>query len=494
MGGKRVAILVFVLVLQILLIGYFVQNRIVDRDEGLYLWAAREVASGKSPYEDFFFPQMPLLLYLLLPLSRLGWNSLFLARSVYGTASLILGLLIFHYLYRREKSFEIALFGLSIYVFSGFLLSWHTVVQFNALTDLLVFGAFLSFTAGLHTQRRQYYLLAGLLLGLTVDLRIVFIPLIPVFLFLIYFFRPRDGLGRVRRSLSLCLGGALLGGSPLIYFLGRYRLGFLQQTVFFQLTRDRFFWEAPGMWTSMSHNVATLAKFFLFPQTGLVLVLSIYMLFCYLRETPRRPFISSHPRQGVLLLIALTIFASHLVVTPSFFHYWVQVVPLLIAFSAPSLSRLLERRGLRKFAVAGGVIYLLCISLPIALHVKAWMPKYRPWQIANLRSVVEVVQELTSEDDRVVSYWTGFLVFAERRGIEGVNPRERIISNKLTATERHRYPIADHSRLAEAITKKEADLIIMPPGSRDRSVVEDSYREVERFEGFAIYLPKQEGR
>ena len=46
-----------------LCLGYF---RLIDGDEGFYLYAVKLFMMGKEPYLDFFYPQMPAFLYLKL--------------------------------------------------------------------------------------------------------------------------------------------------------------------------------------------------------------------------------------------------------------------------------------------------------------------------------------------------------------------------------------------------------------------------------------------
>ncbi len=41
--------------------------RPIDGDEGYYATAARLVSEGRTPYLDFFYPQMPLLPYVYAP-------------------------------------------------------------------------------------------------------------------------------------------------------------------------------------------------------------------------------------------------------------------------------------------------------------------------------------------------------------------------------------------------------------------------------------------
>jgi hypothetical protein len=61
--------LIMVLVFMLLL--PFAITRYVDVDEGYYLYAAELILQGKTPYADFFYPQMPLFPYIYA-----GWMGL----------------------------------------------------------------------------------------------------------------------------------------------------------------------------------------------------------------------------------------------------------------------------------------------------------------------------------------------------------------------------------------------------------------------------------
>src|SRR3990172_7500670 len=141
---------------------------------------------------------MPLLPHLLSPFVGYGFTSLFISRVLYGIASLLLGLLIFHYSNRRSQNVQIALGAYSLYILNGFMISWHSVVQFNALTDLLSFSAFLLLIKSLDENGRKSLLFligSGILLGLVVGLRIVFLPfLFLLILFLIFF---KEGIKKI---------------------------------------------------------------------------------------------------------------------------------------------------------------------------------------------------------------------------------------------------------------------------------------------------------
>ncbi len=61
--------ILFLLLLVAFAAGTLALSRVrpIDGDEGYYATAARLVSHGRTPYLDFFYPQMPLLPYVYAP-------------------------------------------------------------------------------------------------------------------------------------------------------------------------------------------------------------------------------------------------------------------------------------------------------------------------------------------------------------------------------------------------------------------------------------------
>jgi uncharacterized membrane protein len=118
-------------------------SRLIDTDEGFYLLAAKLVAHGKHPYLDFFFQQMPALPYVYAVWSRvvgLSWTS---ARMLSVLLSVALGGLLYWHIERLYSRKTLACLAVLLYALNTLVIAWHSVVKTYALSNLLLFCAYL---------------------------------------------------------------------------------------------------------------------------------------------------------------------------------------------------------------------------------------------------------------------------------------------------------------------------------------------------------------
>ncbi|HID94308.1 MAG TPA: hypothetical protein EYP60_09480 [bacterium (Candidatus Stahlbacteria)] len=456
------------LIIYMLLSFWFVFSRILVPDEGYYLFCARELALGKIPYRDFFFPQMPLLLYILIPFSEKGFAGLFGARSIYAILGILLGVLLFYYSLKRTEDLKTSLLCFTIYIFNGFILSWHTVLQFNAPTDLILFAAF-----WLSLKKKSIHLLlSGILLGIVVDLRIVFLPV--VILFIIWLFLSRTN----KRDVLMLVAGIFIAGSYSLYFLFKYKSIFLFSTIFSQLKRTYLFMPVTN---PIFQKCTQLLKFLGFPQTGGIILLMVMTLLYF-----RKKFVNLKP-ELLALLTGMTIFFTYLVVgTPTMFYYFVQSLPFLLVAALPYLKEQLNKRS--KIVYSLSLVYVIFIIIPIQLHVFAMRAVDRPWKMDNIKNVVSWIVNNTVAEDKIISSWAGFHVLAKRDAIPGVRPWGRQLSKRLGDKDRLRYNVPSFERLKESISRGEAPVVIATSSDAEEWGVLEKYKEVARFGEFIAYV------
>lgn len=475
MNHKNEFSLIFLLLLTILIFlsVYFMFFRIVDADEGYHLFASRALHSGEMPYRDFYFVQMPLILYILFPFSVRGFNGFLAARSIYAILSIGLGILLFYYVLRRTEDEKTALVCFALYIFNGFILSWHSVLQFNALTDIALFLSFLLILR----KRDTSLFLSGLFLGIVINLRLVFAPLVILFFIWLLLNRPR------KRSSLIFLLGCLVSFSFSLYFLFMYRGIFFFDVFYSQIARTTLFLPVSN---PFMQKITVLAKFFGFPQTGGIVVLSILTLFHF-----KRKFISFKP-ELLAFLTGITIFFTYLFATPSIFHYFVQTLPFLLVASLPYVKYQLNRRS--RFVYILAIIYGFFITIPVGLHVFGVRKSDKMWRMDNIKKVVEYIVKNTEADDKIIAFWDGFSVLSKRKEVSDIyiNPWEKSISEKLSGEVKEKYSIFSDVELEKNIKAGNATLIV---GSLDSEEeidwgIADKYFKVKEFDGFNIYKRK----
>ncbi|HEX6702725.1 MAG TPA: hypothetical protein VF101_18505, partial [Gaiellaceae bacterium] len=152
--------------------------RFVDGDEGVYAYAARLVRHGHVPYRDFFYEQMPLLPYVYGGWTAAAGESWYAVRILSTLLACAVGAVLYVHVLRRHRSRAIAVLALGLYAFSALVLGYFSIVKTFALASLLLLVALV-----VVERASPRWLLAGLLVGLAVDTRLVFAAAVPAFAF-----------------------------------------------------------------------------------------------------------------------------------------------------------------------------------------------------------------------------------------------------------------------------------------------------------------------
>src|SRR5205809_851572 len=116
--------------------------RLIDADEGIYLFNTRLVLEGKLPYHDFHYPQMPLLLYVYgawLKVVGLSWYAGRLLSALFATA---LGVALAHHVGRATGRRAWGVLAAGIFASSAFAFGWLPLVKTYAFATLALFVAY----------------------------------------------------------------------------------------------------------------------------------------------------------------------------------------------------------------------------------------------------------------------------------------------------------------------------------------------------------------
>jgi hypothetical protein len=189
------------------------QLRFIDGDEGFYVYASKLVAAGELPYRDFFYPQMPLLPFLYgwwCELFGMNWN---VARVLSGLAGAASGFLLYRYLLRTVPR-SLALLGVVLFSTTSLTMIWTSVVKTMPFTTLGVLSALFLLPRSPTSSSWLRIVLAGVLIGLTVSLRLMVAPLVP--LFGVFVLCSASSIPDAVRRGTLFSLGFLLGSLPWI--------------------------------------------------------------------------------------------------------------------------------------------------------------------------------------------------------------------------------------------------------------------------------------
>ena len=153
--------------------------RLIDGDEGYYLFAAKLLLDGKTIYKDFFYPQTPLLPYIYkwwFSITGISWIN---ARLLHAIVTALIGFILFKNLLRINK--KVATLGLFLFLFSGYITGWFTIAKAYAMPVLLILLACEFMQSKIFSKHFINILFVGILLGLAINIRLYMIVLVPIF-------------------------------------------------------------------------------------------------------------------------------------------------------------------------------------------------------------------------------------------------------------------------------------------------------------------------
>jgi hypothetical protein len=472
--------------------------RLVDGDEGTYLLVMRQVLEGVWPFHDVFYPQMFLLPYLYAAWMAVAGTSWFAGRLLSALLTVALGVLLHALVRRLTGRPALAWVATAAFMMNSLALGWFPLVKTYPAATLLLMGACaLLMRAGPAARP----LVAGVLLGLAIDIRLYLACLVPVFAL----HAALDAPARWRRVVRLAAGLAL-GLLPNLVFIAPDPGRWLFNVAGVHGVRSE--WGYVGAFEQKLSVVKTLLGFGFEP--GLALQYSILLLLnaglaLVLLKTRQRPPLS-------LTLVPVLLVVS-LVPTPTFTQYHVMAVPLLVLNAALFLARvpgLLPAARLPVAAAAARVALVIAGAgyaavVPFEVHRFVVTGEGTPDMglppinatIPMIRAVGQVVDdEVGAAGPRpVVSWWPGYFVETRARILPRMENHFTVeFAPRLTAAEVERYRFMTPAALEAAIRERRVDVVVLgnwivdPSRSRMRRLLENShYVRVRRVGDADIY-------
>ncbi len=164
-------LLVPIVLLQVLVFTFIVRHRFIHVDEGFFLVAARLVLMGKKPYLDFFYPQAPLLPYIYALWMKCFGISWAAGRQLAALLTCLLGALVYGHVCRLTRNWLAGVAAVIVFVSSTLIFAWLPIVAPFSLAGLFIFAAYVVVSRLSAESPRWLIAAAGLLLGLSVDIR-----------------------------------------------------------------------------------------------------------------------------------------------------------------------------------------------------------------------------------------------------------------------------------------------------------------------------------
>ncbi len=444
---------------------FFAQVRPLDGDEGYYASAIRLVSEGKTPYQDFFYPQSPLLPYIYSPAYLIAGSSIIGLRfesAILGTLGLIFWGLFLALRYRWQMKPLLA--GLILLAVNPHLLSWNLTVKSFALANLALLIFFWAWQRSQVENQWRDHLVMGLSLGILVSTRMLYAPWVGfVLVFLLVpvpAFRPSN-LGSLGPSRTGALvAGLLVGLLPTLILALKDFDSFVFNNFTYHSLKSMPLDLGIGP-VSRIVRLDALSEvlknsFFQNPVLVLLLALSLWGVLALIHQRKEQ--------STAFLILAAGGFLVHLgaslIPFPTHVQYFTApMVPLLLPLAMAGLLSL-DRM------IPGPVIwFVLLLGTTLAandlLIRRVGMNQDPQWSLENLAKVTREIEARTQPEDEVFAFWSGYTFESGRRYSPGMENHFAIgISERLTLAEKEKYKVAGKESLLKMFQQARPEMII----------------------------------
>lgn len=463
---------------------WYGQFRPIDGDEGFYAAAASLVNQGKTPYEDFFYPQGSLLPYVYSVFVKLGGHhlkALRLGSSLLTVLALIpwLWWLLTHSAWRLPVAVTAGL----LLVLDPHLLSWNVTVKTFAFTNLCISWALFFLFRGWITRHWLWFAGAGLCAGLAVSTRTMYGPMVGSWAFFLFILA---GVKKDRQWALLAgafLSGLLIGSLPLIISWIRDPEAFVFNNytchqVRFSLLRSQGL--GSSLWPRMAAAGDALAQVFLAkPYRLLILLLAGLGWWRVLRTGPPGT-IQGRSFYGLSLMGAFVFSITALLPDPIQEQYFTATTgPLLIPAVAWGLVWFSERWP--RVPVPGVLVLAVPFSYFALAIQQDGINQDHEWTWDSYEQVCSLIEKHTEPDAMVASFWPGYVFETGRRHLPGMENHFAVgVSEAISAADARRFHIINKDLLAEYFRARRPNAVVLGVWMNELNTVldDDQMREL----------------
>jgi 4-amino-4-deoxy-L-arabinose transferase-like glycosyltransferase len=464
--------------------------RALDPDEAYYTVAAKLVSEGLAPYSDFWWPQMPAFPYVYgawLEVVGASWDAARTASVLLATG---IGLLIYAYAARRLGSRSAALVALGVYVASHLAFDWFLLAKAYALATLPLLGAVVLVETGREPASPRRWLLAGVLAGLAVDVRLFFA--VGVIVLAAHAFTSAGRDRALRAGGGFCLG-VLLGVLPAAALLLAQPRRFLFDNLGYHLERAQ-----GGRFGSIDQKLDVVAELANADPQFLVLVM------CAAAAVVTAALLSK--RVPLVVWIAAALSVVSLIPNPAFVQDFAPVVPFLILAAvelAADVRSLLSRQDARLAAVLGGAALVAAVvyAASAAMNFTRGLDFYGSVSLIGdtgtrdgVARVSDVLDASTAPGERVLALWPGPLLESHAtpvRGFENDYAPRGTETAAVSAADAAYYRMGTPDELERLIRSRTVRVVVTspfgvtavdkhtsaPPRDWERSIRSSGYRQ-----------------
>ncbi len=447
--------------------GYIASERLITRDEGFYLYASQLVSQGLHTYQDFFYPQMPLLPLIYSLFFKIFGSSWENARLLNAFFASCLGITIFSYVKLKFK-LSYALLALLLFLTSNYTIAWLSVSQTYAPALLCLLISFYYLSRGKLSQ--VDVMTAAAFLAYAVQIRLFFVAIIPIYLGALIF--NSKSFSDKQKDLLIFIGVMLVFSIPTLSLAWSNWDSFYFNNLGYHLDRS-----------NLSAADVTANKLQVFLVTlGLTPTLKFsawqlpLLIYC---STAATIFIFIKDRRVPLAFILMTsLFFLNLLPNPVYVQYFATLLPFAI-IGAVTLISLIPKNSLKiGLTILLLAIYFYQLPADYLRHLKTGenligimnQNQADHYNLKNLKVITKNLQVACDAKQEVIGFWPGYLVGTSCRAYPGTENHFGIqIADKLTLEQQTKYLVLSNQRINQAILDEKAPLVLL--GKREENSV-----------------------
>ncbi len=438
------------------------RHRFIDGDEGFYLLASRLVFQHKLPYVDFFYQQAPLLPYvygLWMLVTGESWLS---ARLLSAILTAALAILVYVEVCNRTRKPAAGLLALLLFTTNSLVFAWMPIAKTFGLSSLLLFSCYLIASRFSARSSKVAFALAALLFGLSVEVRMFLIAVLPVLLASIL---RNPEIREKKAAICYFAAGFAVAMLPTFYLLCVNPASYVFDNLGYHAIRT-----GNGLIGNFGQKVAVVLGVTILPspgdgpQLGLLCIAGLVAM--------RKVRTTAHVT--LALQIAAVLSLVSLLPTPTFMQYFSVVVPFLIVgavCAVDDLLRVVDRKRARILAITGLAALAIYFVAPIsdyralALNGSAlgvtgegaanWNPK-------TVLTVSKLVDQLAAPGEEVMSFWPGYLLGTKAIPFSGFeNDFGLECAPRVAQTQRSKYRILSQSQIDAQIAARIPRIVVL---------------------------------
>jgi hypothetical protein len=126
------------------------------------------------------------------------------------------------------------------------------------------------------------------------------------------------------------------------------------------------------------------------------------------------------------------------------------------------------------------------------IFIFAIRPKDVPFRIDKTKEVVEVVKQNSPPGEVILSGWPGYVIFAKRESVPGMETVGWAIVHLLSKEEIENFRLLDRQKISEMISARKVNMIIADKWflCDFEELIEANYHLVEAFQFAKIYIKR----